>query len=94
MCGIADRLKVIGCLVNATAAEGYIRSADLAPVQDRYALSPDAGPHANVRLHVVAGDEACWLFNQHLPAPVVTADLLERDTPRDRSSGEKLARQR
>lgn len=75
-------------------AEGYIRSADLAPMQDRYALSPDTGPHANVRLHVVEDDEACWLFNQHLaPAPVVAADLVERDTPRDRSAGVKLASQ-
>jgi len=73
-------------------AEGYVRSADLAHVQDRYALNPEAGPHANVRLHVVEEDEACWLFDQHLaPAAVVAADLVERDTPRDRTAGVKLA---
>jgi excisionase family DNA binding protein len=73
-------------------AEGYIRSADLAHVQERYALSPDAGPHANVRLHITEDDEAGWLFNQHLaPAAVVAADLVERDAPRDRAAGVKLA---
>ena len=75
-------------------AEGYIRSADLASMQARYALSPDAGPHTNVWLHVVEDDEARWLFDQRLaPAPVVAADLVERDTPRDRSAGVKLITQ-
>ena len=73
-------------------AEGYIRSRDLPQLQARYALNPDSGAHANVRLHVVEGDEASWLFSQRVaPAAVVAADLVERETPRDRAAGVKLA---
>jgi hypothetical protein len=81
-----DHLVVVG------GAEGYIRSRDLPQVQAKYALNPDSGAHANVRLHVVEGDEASWLFSQRVaPAAVVAADLVERETPRDRAAGVKLA---
>jgi len=79
-------------LMVAGGAEGYIRSRDLPQLQARYALSPDAGVHANIRLHVVDDDEASWVFSRRVaPAAVVAADLVEREAPRDRAAGVKLA---
>jgi hypothetical protein len=72
-------------------AEGYVRSRDLPQLQKRYALNPDAGSDANVRLHVVdnAGE---WLFRQRIaPAAVVAVDLIEHDEPRDHAAGAQLA---
>jgi excisionase family DNA binding protein len=74
------------------SAEGYLRSRDLPQLQARYALSPDAGAHANLRLHVTQDDDARWVFRRAAaPAAVVAADLLERETPRDQAAGAKLA---
>jgi excisionase family DNA binding protein len=74
------------------SAEGYIRSLDLPQLQARFALSPDAGAHANLRLHLTQSDEGGWAFRRAAaPAAVVAADLIERETPRDRAAGVKLA---
>jgi excisionase family DNA binding protein len=73
-------------------AEGYVRSRDLPRLRAQYALNPDAGDHANVWLHVVDDDEASWMFSRRVaPVAVVAADLVERETPRDRAAGVKLA---
>jgi hypothetical protein len=80
-------------LMVSGAAEGYVRASDLESLQARYALSRDDG-RANVRLHVVDDCQAVpvWLFRCPVaPAPVVAADLMERDTPRDRAAGAELA---
>jgi hypothetical protein len=72
-------------------AEGYLRPPDLSSIVEHYALSPAAGPDANVWLRVV-GTGADWLFHRRLaPAAVVAADLVERDGARDRMAGTKLA---
>jgi hypothetical protein len=80
-------------LMVSGAAEGYVRASDLESLQSRYALSQDDG-HANVRLHVVDDRQAVpvWIFRCPVaPAPVVAADLMERDAPRDRAAGAELA---
>ncbi len=71
-------------------AEGYLRPQDLAEIMERYALSRSSGADANVWLHVV-GDSAEWLFDRRVaPAPVVAADLMERDRARDQAAGVNL----
>jgi hypothetical protein len=72
-------------------AEGYVRARHLATVAKRYALNPASAPDTNVRLHTV-DTGADWLFRHRVaPAAVVAADLLDRDEPRDRTAGAKLA---
>jgi len=81
-------------LIVLGGAEGYVRSDDLPRLEAEYALNPyvDAPQSNNVRLHVVADEQARWLFLRHVaPAAVVAADLMERDGPRDRAAGSRLA---
>jgi hypothetical protein len=80
-------------LMVSGAAEGYVRSSDLQSLRSKYALSPDDA-RGNVRLHVVDDQQAApaWIFGCPVaPAPVVAADLMERDAPRDRAAGAELA---
>jgi hypothetical protein len=81
-------------LVVAGGAEGYVRSSDIGNLVSQYALNPDVGEaQANVLLHVVQDEHAPqWLFSHRVaPAAVVAADLAEREAPRDRDAGLKLA---
>ncbi len=75
-------------------AEGYVRSDDLPRLEAEYALNPDVdAAQSNVRLHVVEGEQAQWLFVRRIaPAAVVAADLMERAGPRDCAAGARLAR--
>jgi excisionase family DNA binding protein len=78
-------------LVVVGGAEGYVRASDLDGVMNQYALSPVSKADANVWLRVVSegGD---WLFQGRVaPAPVVAADLMERDGYRDHAAGVSLA---
>jgi excisionase family DNA binding protein len=80
-------LMVIG------GAECYVRSRDLPHLESKYALSPEIDiARANVRVHAVANERAAeWLFLHDVaPAAVVAADLIERDSSRDRTAGVKL----
>lgn len=81
-------------LMVLSGAEGYVRSRDLPHLESQYALNPNIdAAQANVRVHVVADDRAAeWLFLHRVaPAAVVAADLVERDSSRDRAAGVKLA---
>lgn len=79
-------------LMVAGGAEGYIRSRDLPGISADYALNPEPGSRANVRLHVVEDDDGSWLFSQPAaPVAVVAADLMERDGPREQAAGATLA---
>jgi len=74
-------------------AEGYVRSDDLPRLEAEYALNPDVdAAQSNVRLHVVEDEQARWLFlGDVAPAAVVAADLMEREGPRDRAAGSRVA---
>jgi len=74
-------------------AEGYVRSDDLPRLEAEYALNPDVdAARSNVRLHVVEDEQARWLFlGDVAPAAVVAADLMEREGPRDRAAGSRVA---
>ena len=81
-------------LMVLSGAEGYVLSRDLPHLESKYALNPNIdAAQANVRVHVVADDRAAeWLFLHRVaPAAVVAADLVERDSSRDRAAGVKLA---
>jgi hypothetical protein len=81
-------------LVVAGSAEGYVRSSDAEDLASEYALNPDvSNVQANVLLHVVEDEHAArWLFSRQVaPAAVIAADLAERETPRERDAGLKLA---
>jgi excisionase family DNA binding protein len=81
-------------LMVLSGAEGYVLSRDLPHLESLYALNPNIdAAQANVRVHLVADDRAAeWLFLHRVaPAAVVAADLVERDSSRDRAAGVKLA---
>ncbi len=79
-------------LMVMSGAEAYVRARDVPGLMSMYALNPEPGVHADVRLHIVEDGEASWLFRRSVaPAAVVAADLVERDNPRDRAAGLKLA---
>jgi excisionase family DNA binding protein len=81
-------------LVVTGGAEVYVRSSDAEDLASEYALTPDVSyAQANVILHVVEDEHAArWLFSRQVaPAAVVAADLAERETPRERDAGLKLA---
>ena len=79
-------------LMVMSGAEGYVRARDVHGLVDAYALNPELGVYANVRLHVVEDEAGSWLFRRPVaPAAVVAADLVERNNPRDRAAGVKLA---
>lgn len=92
--GISAALDYNAGLVVAAGAEGYVRSSEVEDVRSDYALSPVVSPaQANVLLHVVRDEQAAhWFFGRRLaPVAVVAADLAEREAPRDRDAGLKLA---
>lgn len=92
--GISAAVDYNAGLVVAAGAEGYVRSSDVENLRSDYALNPDVSPaQANVLLHVVRDEQAArWFFGRHVaPIAVVAADLAERETPRDRDAGLKLA---
>jgi hypothetical protein len=72
--------------------EGYVRSAKLQSVVDRYALTAAEGAETNVRLHIIGDGWAPWLYLARVaPAAVVAADLIDRDGTREQAAGVKLA---
>ena len=92
--GISAAVDYDAGIVVAASAEGYVRSGDLDDVRSDYALNPDVGQaQANVLLHIVHDEQAAdWFFGRQVaPMAVVAADLAERDAPRDRDAGLKLA---
>lgn len=92
--GISAAMDYNVSLVATGSAEGYVRSSDAEDLRSDYALNPDVDPaQANVLLHVVEDEQAArWLFGLRVaPAAVVAADLAERDAPRERDAGLKLA---
>lgn len=90
--GISAARDVGADLMVTGGAEGYVRSRHLRELEEKYALNAVPEPRANVRLRVVDDDLADWLFRREVaPAAVVAADLIEREAPRERGAGVKLA---
>lgn len=92
--GISAAMDYSAGLVVAGNAEGYVRSSEIESLRSEYALNPDIGrAQANVLLHVVDDEQSArWLFDRQVaPLAVVAADLAEREAPRDRDAGLKLA---
>jgi hypothetical protein len=92
--GISAAMGYDAGLVAAASAEGYVRSSDMDDLRSDYALNPDISPpQANVLLHVVEDEHAAqWFFGRQVaPIAVVAADLAEREAPRDRYAGVRLA---
>lgn len=92
--GISAALDYNAGLVAAGSAEGYVRSSDAEGLRSDYALNPNVSPaQANVLLHVVRDEQAArWFFGRQVaPVAVVAADLAEREAPRDRDAGLRLA---
>jgi hypothetical protein len=90
--GISAAADVGADLTVSRDFEGYLPSAKLRPVADRYALIAADGGDANVRLHVTGDDAAAWLYVARVaPAAVVAADLIDRDGSRDQAAGVRLA---
>lgn len=92
--GISAAIDYNAGLLGTGSAEGYVRSSEAEDLKSEYSLSSDVDPaRANVLLHVVDAEQAAhWLFGYRVaPAAVVAVDLAEREAPRDREAGLKLA---
>lgn len=81
-------------LAENNEAEFYVRAEDVSGLCFKYALQPDVDRHrGNVIMHVV--DEvpkaAEWLFDRPVaPAPLVAADLADRQQARERDAARRL----